>query len=192
MEETLAALKERRIPVVALTDAPRNPAEQRVERMGLDQSLTALYTMPGFPFPKAPDGAALVSRGHPEARRAGRLPRRLPGDGAAPRLREAEPQGPRQDSPDLRRRSPRSAGGGRLAQEGRGHRQGARLPRRLGGVRHLRLARVPRAAGHRLVGGHHQAPRGQRLRGRRGAQGRHPPALRVRSAAGVGRDALTQ
>jgi phosphoglycolate phosphatase len=59
--ETLAALKERRIVVVALTDAPRNPAEQRVKRLGVDQHLTALYTMPGFQFPAGPDGAALVA-----------------------------------------------------------------------------------------------------------------------------------
>ncbi len=59
--ETLAALKERRIVVVALTDAPRNPAEQRVKRLGVDQHLTALYTMPGFQFPEGPDGAALVA-----------------------------------------------------------------------------------------------------------------------------------
>lgn len=59
--ETLAALKEERVVVVALTDAPRNPAEQRVKRMGLDQWLAALYTMPGFTFPAGPDGTALVA-----------------------------------------------------------------------------------------------------------------------------------
>ncbi len=59
--ETLTALKERRIPVVALTDAPRNPAEQRVRRLGFDVLLTAMYTMPGFTFPEGPDGAALVA-----------------------------------------------------------------------------------------------------------------------------------
>ena len=59
--ETLSALKARGIVVVALTDAPRNPAEQRVKRMGLDQWLSALYTMPGFHFPAAPDGSALVA-----------------------------------------------------------------------------------------------------------------------------------
>lgn len=59
--ETLAALKAERIIVVALTDAPRNPAEQRVKRMGLDQHLAALYTMPGFQFPAGPDGEALVA-----------------------------------------------------------------------------------------------------------------------------------
>ncbi|MBL9037399.1 MAG: HAD family hydrolase [Archangium sp.] len=59
--ETLTELKARRIPVVALTDAPKNPAEQRAKRMGFDQHLTAIYTMPGFTFPKAPDGEALVA-----------------------------------------------------------------------------------------------------------------------------------
>lgn len=59
--ETLGALKERRIPVVALTDAPRNPAEQRVRRLGFDVLLTSMYTMPGFTFPAGPDGAALVA-----------------------------------------------------------------------------------------------------------------------------------
>ena len=61
VQETLEKLKERRIPVVALTDAPKNPAEQRAKRMGLDQFLTAIYTMPGFTFPQGPDGAALVA-----------------------------------------------------------------------------------------------------------------------------------
>ena len=59
--ETLVKLKELKIPVVALTDAPRNPAEQRVKRMGLDTHLTSLYTMPGFQFPAGPDGEALVA-----------------------------------------------------------------------------------------------------------------------------------
>lgn len=59
--ETLQQLKERRIFVVALTDAPRNPAEQRAKRMGFDQHLAAIYSMPGFQFPTAPDGATLVA-----------------------------------------------------------------------------------------------------------------------------------
>lgn len=59
--ETLIALKERGVLVVALTDAPRNPAEQRVKRLGFDALLTALYTMPGFQFPAGPDGEALVA-----------------------------------------------------------------------------------------------------------------------------------
>jgi phosphoglycolate phosphatase len=44
-----------------LTDAPRNPAEQRVKRMGLDEYLTALYTLPGFSFPASPEGGMLVA-----------------------------------------------------------------------------------------------------------------------------------
>jgi phosphoglycolate phosphatase len=59
---TLRTLQERKIPVVALTDAPRNPAEQRVKRMGLDGLLTALYTLPGFHFPANPDGEKLVAK----------------------------------------------------------------------------------------------------------------------------------
>jgi phosphoglycolate phosphatase len=59
--ETLKALQARKVLVVALTDAPRNPAEQRVRRLGLDQHLAGLYTMPGFKFPEGPDGEALVA-----------------------------------------------------------------------------------------------------------------------------------
>lgn len=58
---TLAALKERRIIVVALTDAPMNPAQARVKALGLDSHLAAIYTMPGFQFPKAQDGSPLVA-----------------------------------------------------------------------------------------------------------------------------------
>jgi len=49
--EGLRALKEAGVPVVALTDAPRNPAERRVLAMGLDDLLTALWALPAFPFP---------------------------------------------------------------------------------------------------------------------------------------------
>lgn len=60
--ETLEALRERGLPVVALTDAPRNPAEARARRLGLDTLLTGLYTLPGFTFPRHPvNGEALVS-----------------------------------------------------------------------------------------------------------------------------------
>lgn len=58
---TLAELKERRIIVVALTDAPMNPARSRVKALGLDAYLAAVYTMPGFTFPKAHDGSPLVA-----------------------------------------------------------------------------------------------------------------------------------
>ncbi|MDR0966109.1 MAG: HAD family hydrolase [Myxococcales bacterium] len=50
--ETLRQLEVWGIPVVALTDAPRNPAERRAYMMGLDESLTALYALPAFPFPE--------------------------------------------------------------------------------------------------------------------------------------------
>jgi phosphoglycolate phosphatase len=59
--DTLVTLKERKVPVVALTDAPRNPAEQRVKRMELDKHLTALYTLPGFTFPAGAEGEKLVA-----------------------------------------------------------------------------------------------------------------------------------
>ena len=50
--ETLQELKRRGIPVVALTDAPRNPAELRAKQLGVDELLSALYTLPGFQFPE--------------------------------------------------------------------------------------------------------------------------------------------
>jgi len=50
--EALTTLKAQGIPVVALTDAPRNPAERRVRKMGLDEHLAAVYTLPAFPFPE--------------------------------------------------------------------------------------------------------------------------------------------
>ena len=50
--ETLKKLQEKGIPGVALTDAPRNPAERRAKRMGLDQFLSAIYALPAFPFPE--------------------------------------------------------------------------------------------------------------------------------------------
>lgn len=59
--ETLEALKARKVPVVALTDAPRNPAEYRVKAMGLENLLSGLYTLPGFRFPATQEGEALIS-----------------------------------------------------------------------------------------------------------------------------------
>jgi phosphoglycolate phosphatase len=49
---TLTELKAMGVPVVALTDAPRNPAERRVLKMKLDGLLTSIYTLPAFPFPE--------------------------------------------------------------------------------------------------------------------------------------------
>jgi FMN phosphatase YigB (HAD superfamily) len=63
--ETLKTLKARRLPVVALTDAPRNPAEYRIRHTGLDALLSGLYTLPGFRFP-ARRGEALIA---PDIRR---------------------------------------------------------------------------------------------------------------------------
>jgi FMN phosphatase YigB (HAD superfamily) len=59
--ETLEKLKERRIMVVALTDAPKNPAEYRAKRMEFDKYLVALYTLPGFEFPATPEGEKLIA-----------------------------------------------------------------------------------------------------------------------------------
>lgn len=60
--ETLRGLAERKVPVVALTDAPRNPAEQRVRQMDLDGYLAGLYTLPAFQFPASREGEPLVSQ----------------------------------------------------------------------------------------------------------------------------------
>jgi FMN phosphatase YigB (HAD superfamily) len=58
--ETLEALKQRNLPVVALTDAPKNRAEYRARFMGLDRLLDGIYTLPGFRFPKH-KGEALIA-----------------------------------------------------------------------------------------------------------------------------------
>ncbi|MFY0579039.1 HAD family hydrolase [Cystobacter fuscus] len=60
--ETLEKLKHRGIPVVALTDAPRNPVEVRAKQLKLDQLLDAIYCLPGFDFPKNEDGEMKISR----------------------------------------------------------------------------------------------------------------------------------
>jgi phosphoglycolate phosphatase len=59
--ETLRALQERRVKVVALTDAPRNPAVARAKRLGFDQLLAGIYTLPGFEFPELPSGEKLIA-----------------------------------------------------------------------------------------------------------------------------------
>jgi phosphoglycolate phosphatase len=60
--ETLTELKRAGIPVVALTDAPRNPAERRVASMKLDEHLGAVYTLPAFPFPDTGVGKDVIER----------------------------------------------------------------------------------------------------------------------------------
>jgi phosphoglycolate phosphatase len=59
--ETLQALKDRKLPVVALTDAPRNPAEGRVRQMDIEKFLAGLYTLPGFQFPATEGGEKLIA-----------------------------------------------------------------------------------------------------------------------------------
>ena len=59
---TLAELKKNGIKVVALTDAPRNPAERRALMMKLDEQLHAIYTLPAFPFPDSGVGRDVVER----------------------------------------------------------------------------------------------------------------------------------
>lgn len=60
--ETLEKLKQRGIPVVALTDAPRNPVVTRAKQLKLDQLLEAIYCLPGFEFPQHVDGQKKISR----------------------------------------------------------------------------------------------------------------------------------
>jgi len=51
VREGLAALRERGVPVVALTDAPRNAAAYRVRLLQLDGALDALYALRGWELP---------------------------------------------------------------------------------------------------------------------------------------------
>lgn len=60
--DTLHALKAKGIPVVALTDAPRNPVEVRVKHLKIEGFLEAIYCLPGFTFPEREDGGWKVSR----------------------------------------------------------------------------------------------------------------------------------
>jgi FMN phosphatase YigB (HAD superfamily) len=63
--EGLAELKERGLSIVALTDAPRGPAERRLKQLELDRHFDALYTLEGFPVPD------LVDEGVKEREKAG-------------------------------------------------------------------------------------------------------------------------
>ena len=51
VKETLQALKERGLKLVALTDAPRNAAEGRLRTLKLDTLFDAVYTLPAYPLP---------------------------------------------------------------------------------------------------------------------------------------------
>jgi FMN phosphatase YigB (HAD superfamily) len=50
--ETLVALKNRGVPVIALTDAPRNAVEYRVRLLKLDGLLDALYALRSYDLPE--------------------------------------------------------------------------------------------------------------------------------------------
>lgn len=56
VKKTLETLKSKGLTVVALTDAPRNPAEGRARMLELDGLLDAIYTLPGFQFPESKEG----------------------------------------------------------------------------------------------------------------------------------------
>ncbi|CAM4527684.1 HAD family hydrolase [Corallococcus exiguus] len=60
--DTLQTLKMKGLPVVALTDAPRNPVEVRAKLLKIDGLLDAIYCLPGFTFPEHSDGRLKVSR----------------------------------------------------------------------------------------------------------------------------------
>jgi FMN phosphatase YigB (HAD superfamily) len=51
VKETLQAIKERGLKLVALTDAPRNAAEGRLRTLKLDTLFDAVYTLPAYPLP---------------------------------------------------------------------------------------------------------------------------------------------
>ena len=56
VRDTLEKLHAQGVRVMALTDAPRNPAELRVKQLGLDHGLLErVYTLPAFPLPNAVD-----------------------------------------------------------------------------------------------------------------------------------------
>lgn len=55
VEEGLEGIVARGIELIALTDAPRGPAERRLKQLGLDEHFTALYALEGFPVPDLVD-----------------------------------------------------------------------------------------------------------------------------------------
>ncbi len=69
--DTLSELRARQVLVVALTDAPKNPAQQRARLLGLDAHFAAMFTMPGFTFPRHQDGTPLVESRIVEKQEAG-------------------------------------------------------------------------------------------------------------------------
>jgi phosphoglycolate phosphatase len=55
VKETLDWIRAQGLPLVALSDAPRNGAELRLKWLGLDGHFDALYTMPGYQLPENVD-----------------------------------------------------------------------------------------------------------------------------------------
>ena len=55
VRDTLERLRERKLPIIGLTDAPRNAAELRLKWLRLDHAFDALYTLPGYPLPEHVD-----------------------------------------------------------------------------------------------------------------------------------------
>ncbi|MCW5827876.1 MAG: HAD family hydrolase [Deltaproteobacteria bacterium] len=53
VKETLEKLKRQGVSIVALSDAPRFPAEQRLKRAGIDSLFDGLYCLKSYPIPKS-------------------------------------------------------------------------------------------------------------------------------------------
>lgn len=53
VKETLRKLRQNGVTIVALSDAPRFPAEQRLKRAGIDGLFDTLYCLKSYPIPKA-------------------------------------------------------------------------------------------------------------------------------------------
>ncbi len=58
VRSTLEALRAAGVRLVALTDAPRFPAERRLKQLDLDAHFDALYALAGFPLPDLVDAEA--------------------------------------------------------------------------------------------------------------------------------------
>lgn len=53
VKETLEKLRRNGVKIVALSDAPRFPAEQRLKRAGIDGLFDALFCLKSYPIPKS-------------------------------------------------------------------------------------------------------------------------------------------
>lgn len=53
VKETLEQIRQSGVKIVALSDAPRFPAEQRLKRAGIDGVFDALYCLKSYPIPKS-------------------------------------------------------------------------------------------------------------------------------------------